>query len=110
MVCVQALQESIRQTSKGDTDEDRDIDQAIRASIANLQRQMTRGELPGVGPNGDADDDDEQLRLAIAESLKDSRHDPSVFSDQQETGVLRPPEIPPKTPRRSISPYPRSPS
>ena len=102
-----ALQESIKQTSKGDADEDRDIDQAIRASIAHLQSQMSR---QGTASRDD-DADDEQLKLAIAESLKGTEggSQPSSSLDQQETGVLKPPAIPSKSPRRSASPFPHSP-
>ena len=103
-----ALKESIKQTSKGDADEDRDIDQAIRASIAHLQRQMSR---PGPSSIHDDDADDEQLKLAIAESLKDlDGVSESTALGEQESGVLKPPAIPPKSPRRSASPLPPSPA
>lgn len=97
-----AIQESIKQTSKGDAQEDQDIDRAIRASIAHLQKTISR---PGPSNGQDDDDaDDEQLKLAIAESLKGMEGGPS----EQESGVLRPPAIPPKSPRRSASPLPQS--
>jgi hypothetical protein len=96
-----ALQDSIKQTSQGDADEDRQIDQAIRASIAHLQRTITnRGDSSSAAQDDEADD--EQLKLAIAESLKGLDGGPS---SAQETGVLRPPAIPPKSPRRSRSPF-----
>lgn len=102
-----ALQESIKQTSKGDADEDRDIDRAIRASIAHLQKAITKqGSSSAVE---DEDADDEQLKLAIAESLKGKGAGPSSTSfEQQETGVLKPPAIPPRSPRRSPSPLPQA--
>jgi hypothetical protein len=97
-----ALQDSIKQTSHGDANEDRDIDRAIRASIAHLQRTMPgSGEAPAAH---DDDADEEQLKLAIAESLKGMDAGPSNTSEQ-ETGTLQPPAIPPKSPRRSRSPF-----
>ncbi|KIW08552.1 hypothetical protein, variant 1 [Verruconis gallopava] len=96
-----ALQSAIKESSSGDQQEDQDIDRAIRASISHLTRQMT---LRDTGPAADEDEDDEQLRMAIAESLKDASIAPT---GEQETGVLRAPSIPPKSPRRSL--MPRSP-
>jgi hypothetical protein len=89
-----ALQESIKSSSKGDTEEDKAIDKAIRASIAHLQQQVAK---QGANAADDDDAEDEQLKLAIAESLK----------NDQESGVLRPPPaIPPRSPHRSASPLP----
>lgn len=95
-----ALQESIKQTSLGNADEDRDIDKAIRASIAHLQRTITRPETNVVK---DDDAEDEQLKLAIAESLKSSGGGGAL--GEQETGTLQPPAIPPRSPRRGRSPH-----
>jgi hypothetical protein len=95
-----ALQESIKQTSQGNADEDQDIDKAIRASIAHLRHTITMEDNSAV--DGD-DAEDEQLKLAIAESLKSSNG--AAVAEEQETGVLRPPAIPPRSPRRSISPH-----
>lgn len=96
-----ALQESIKQTSTGDADEDKEIGQAIRASIAHLQKQAPKSGATG---HGDDDEDDEELKLALAESLRSVAGQPA----QQNKGALESPEIPPRSPNRSRSPNPGS--
>ena len=60
-----AIQASVRQTSKGDADEDAAVEEAIRGSIVAMKQQ---GSMPGILPE---------------KSGQRSGEDPSIFEDEQ---------------------------
>ena len=95
----EAIRLSVRQTSKGNEDEDVAVERAIKASMAELQRnraqkaQQQKPDLPPRGGEGDGDDD-EDFRRAIEASMAEAeagagggeRKDP-VFDEELERAL-----------------------
>ena len=65
-----AVHESVRTTSTGNDEDDREVEEAIRASLAELQLHGQRSQTTAQ------DDEDEQLRLAITQSQQHKYPDP----------------------------------
>jgi hypothetical protein len=108
----EAIRQSVQESSTGDTEEDRAIQRALRASIAELHRPDTvdTHETPVE------EDEETQLRLALQQSMihdhmkdrpsKSATADPEVLhiagnhDDDHVDGDETPPAIPPMSPER----------
>jgi hypothetical protein len=117
----EAIRRSVQESSTGDTEEDRAIQRALRASITELHRSG----IPAHHETTAQEDEETQLRLAIQESmihdnmskstLRGGAEDPDVLfvagnhDDDHLDGDVTPPAIPPMSPRRTrgdITPRP----
>ena len=67
----EAIQQSVRETSKGDPYEDAAVERAIRASMAELQRART--ERAEQQARSSAAAEDEELQLALAQSASEAQ-------------------------------------
>ena len=82
-----AIRESVQETSKGDPYEDAAVERAIRASMAELQRNRAERTVQQQ-PSGEAEDEELQLALAQSASEAESQGKVQMVHDEELERVL----------------------
>jgi hypothetical protein len=82
-----AIRESVQKTSKGDPYEDAAVERAIRASMAELQRNRAERTVQQQ-PSGETEDEELQLALAQSASEADSQGQMQMVHDEELERVL----------------------
>ena len=82
----EAIQMSVRETSRGDPEEDEAVERAIKASMAELQK--SRAELASQRQHGDGDEDDDMKRAIAASAAETQKSHPDPLHDEELERVL----------------------